>query len=346
MADIDIFSIQPHQVSRDLRGYSVFFYGGWKTGKTTIASKFPNALLLAFEKGYNALAGVRPQPINSWAEFKKVLRQLKDARAKEMFQTIIIDTADIAYDYCTKYICDNAQRSDGGYGVDSISDIPFGKGYGMVEKEFDTALRSIVQMDYGLVIISHETDKTFTDEAGNQYNKIVPTLDKRANNICARMCDIVGYSRAVTDKDGNLSTKLFMRGTPRYEAGSRFKYTPDFIDFSYENLVNAIATAIDKQAEEDGAQYFTDTRKNAYEDTTKDLNFDELMKGCNDLIKEMIGNNSDEVFKEFYQPRIVQITDRYLGRGQKMSQCSREQVEALSLIYDDLLLLSKETKSE
>ena len=346
MADIDIFSIQPHQVSRDLRGYSVFFYGGWKTGKTTIASKFPNALLLAFEKGYNALAGVRPQPINSWAEFKKVLRQLKDARAKEMFETIIVDTADIAYDYCTKYICDNAQRSDGGYGVDSISDIPFGKGYGMVEKEFDTALRSIVQMDYGLVIISHETDKTFTDEAGNQYNKIVPTLDKRANNICARMCDIVGYSRAVTDKDGNLSTKLFMRGSPRYEAGSRFKYTPDFIDFSYENLVNAIATAIDKQAEEDGAQYFTDTRKNAYEDTTKDLNFDELMKGCNDLIKEMIGNNSDEVFKEFYQPRIVQITDRYLGRGQKMSQCSREQVEALSLIYDDLLLLSKETKSE
>lgn len=340
MADIDIFSIQPHQVSRDLRGYSVFFYGGWKTGKTTIASKFPNALLLAFEKGYNALAGIRPQPINSWAEFKKVLRQLKDPRAKEMYETVIIDTADIAYDYCTKYICDNAVRSDGGYGVDSISDIPFGKGYGMVEKEFDTALRSIVQMDYGLVIISHETDKVFTDENGSQYNKIVPTLDKRANNICARMCDIVGYSRAVTDKEGNITTKLFMRGTPRYEAGSRFKYTPDFIDFSYENLVNAIASAIDQQAEEDGAQYFTDTRQNAYEDTTKDLDFDDLMKKSNELISTMIKDNTEEVFKEFYQPRIVQITDRYLGRGQKMSQCSREQVEALSLIYDDLVTLS------
>ncbi len=54
-------------------------------------------------------------------------------------------------------------------------------------------------MDYGLVIISHETDKTFTDESGRQYNKIVPTLDKRGNNICARMCDIIAYSRAVTD---------------------------------------------------------------------------------------------------------------------------------------------------
>ena len=341
MADIDILNIQPHQVSRDFRGYSVFFYGGWKTGKTTIASKFPNALLLAFEKGYNALAGIRPQPINSWAQFKKVLRQLKDPKAKEMFETIIVDTADIAYDYCTKYICDNALRPDGGYGVDSISDIPFGKGYGLVEKEFDAALRSIVQMDYGLVIISHETDKTFKDESGVEYNKIVPTLDKRANNVCARMCDIVAYSRAVTDKEGNISTKLFMRGTPRYEAGSRFKYTPDFIDFSYENLVKAISDAIDKQAQEDGSQYFTDTRSNAYADTTEDLDFDSLMENCNQLIKQMIEKNSEEKFKTYYQPRIVQITDKYLGRGQKMNQCSREQVEALSLIYDDLLLLSK-----
>ena len=55
----------------------------------------------------------------------------------------------------------------------------------------------------------------------------------------------------------------------------------------------------------------------------------------------MINENSEDIFKEFYQPRIVQITDKYLGRGQKISQCSREQVEALSLIYDDLLALSQ-----
>lgn len=145
----------------------------------------------------------------------------------------------------------------------------------------------------------------------------------------------------MTDKEGKITTKLFMRGTPRYEAGSRFKYTPDYIDFSYNNLVEAISTAIDKQAEEDGAQYFTDTRENAYKDTTVELDFDELMTNASNLINAMIENNSEEVFRSFYQPRIIQITDRYLGRGQKMSQCSREQVEALSLIYDDLLTLSQ-----
>ena len=164
MADINLLNITPHQVSRDMRGYSVFFYGEPKSGKTTIATKFPRHLLLAFEKGYNAIPGAMAQPINSWSEFRKVLRQLKNTEVKEKFETIIVDTADIAYDYCEKYICANAKRPDGGFGVDTIADIPYGKGYGLVEKEFDECLRSIVQMDYGLVIISHATDKTFTDE--------------------------------------------------------------------------------------------------------------------------------------------------------------------------------------
>ncbi len=342
MADIDIFSIKPHQVSRNLRGYSIFFYGQPKSGKTSTAAKFQKNLLLAFEKGYNAIPGIMAQPINNWAEFRKVLRQLKDQKAKDTFYTITIDTVDIAYDYCTKYICDNAQRSDGGYGVDSISDIPFGKGYGMVSKEFDECLRSIVMMDYGLVLISHSIDKTFKDENGNEYNKIVPTLDKRANNVVARMADIIGYSRIVESKNGQNITKLFMRGTPRYEAGSRFKYTPDYIDFSYRDLVNAIGEAIDKQAAEDGEEFFTNERNNLYTDTTKDLDFDELSDGCAAIINMLIEKyNKDDVFVNFYKPRIEQITDKYLGRGQKLSQCSREQVEALSLILDDLKLLAE-----
>ena len=96
MAEINLLNIKPHQVSRDMRGYSIFFYGEPKSGKTTIATKFPRHLLLAFEKGYNAIPGAMAQPINSWSEFKKVLRQLKDEKVKQQFETIIIDTADIA----------------------------------------------------------------------------------------------------------------------------------------------------------------------------------------------------------------------------------------------------------
>ncbi len=281
------------------------------------------------------------QPINTWAEFRKVLRQLKDEKVKEQFETVIIDTADIAYDLCEKYICANAKRPDGGFGVDSVSDIPFGKGYTQVAKEYDECLRSIIQMDYGLVLISHSVDKTFKDEQGQEYNQIVPTLGNKPRAIVSRMCDIIGYSRSVQDEEGKTSTKLFMRGTPRYIAGSRFKYTPDYIDFNYQSLVDAIGMAIDKQMEEDGSEYFTDERSNLYKDTRAELDFDELLNSFNTIVNDLIMQKSNEEFKEYWQPRIVQITDRYLGKGMKVSQCSRDQVEALDLIVTDLKELIK-----
>lgn len=36
MAGIDLLNLQPHQVSRDLRGYSVFFYGEPKSKQTAL----------------------------------------------------------------------------------------------------------------------------------------------------------------------------------------------------------------------------------------------------------------------------------------------------------------------
>ena len=339
---IDLLNITPHQVSRDLRGYSVFFYGEPKSGKTTIATKFPRHLLLAFEKGYNAIPGAMAQPINTWSEFRKVLRQLKDVKVKEQFETIIIDTADIAYDLCEKYICDNAKRPDGGFGVDSVADIGYGKGYTMVAKEFDECLRSIIQMDYGLVLISHAMDKTFKDETNTEYSQIVPTLGNKPRQIVSRMCDIIGYSRSVQDNEGGTTTKLFMRGTPRYVAGSRFKYTPDYIDFNYKSLVKAIGDAIDKQMEEDGSEYFTTERNNLYLNTREELNFDALMVEFNSIIQSIMKTASEEEFANYWQPRIVQITDRYLGKGMKVSQCSREQTEALDLIVTDLHDLVKD----
>ena len=341
---IDLLNITPHQVSRDLRGYSVFFYGEPKSGKTTIATKFPNHLLLAFEKGYNAIPGAMATPINSWAEFRKVLRQLKEDEVKAKFETVIIDTADIAYDYCENYICANAKRADGGFGVDAIGDIPFGKGYTLVAKEFDECLRSIVQMGYGLILISHAVDKTFKDEQGQEFNQIVPTLGSKPRNIVSRMCDIIGYSRAVQDDKGVTSTKLFMRGTPRYVAGSRFKYTPDYIDFNYKALVDAIGDAIDKQMEEDGVEFFTEERSNLYTPSSKELDFDELINTFNEIVNNIIETVDEETFNSFWQPRIIQITDKYLGRGQKVNQCSREQVEALDLIVTDLNELVSKNK--
>ena len=38
----------------------------------------------------------------------------------------------------------------------------------------------------------------------------------------------------------------------------------------------------------------------------------------------------------FYAPRITEITDKYLGKGKKVINATRDQVEQLALIIDDL----------
>jgi hypothetical protein len=53
-------------------------------------------------------------------DFKLVLRQLEKPEAREMYDTITIDTVGIAWEMCEQYIC--AQN-----GVQKIGDIAWGK---------------------------------------------------------------------------------------------------------------------------------------------------------------------------------------------------------------------------
>lgn len=280
---------------------------------------------------YNALPGVMAQPMNSWGDFKKALTELRDPEVQEMFETVIIDTADIAYSYCEKYIC--SRESDQKNTYENIADIPYGKGFSMAQDEFDTCIRKILQLNYGLVLISHSTEKTFTNEKGQEVSKIVPTLDKRARLVCERTCDIIGYSRSIDTDDGN-KTILFMRGTPRFVAGSRFRFTPDFIEFSYDNLVNAIAEAIDKEAAASNGTLVTN-EKTQVVGQEEVYDFEALMKEFQDLVGILMQKDQGNAIK------ITQIVDKHLGKGKKVGDCTAEQAAIIDLIVHDIKALNK-----
>ena len=294
-----------------------------KSGKTTIASKFPKALVFAFEKGYSAIPGIMAMPINKWSEFRGFLNDLDEPETKAAYKTIVIDTADIAYDNCTEYILNRE-------GAETMKDIPYGGGYQMVMKEFDKCIRRILQMDYGLVLISHSQDVTLKDQKGEEYQQMMPTLDKRGRLVCERTCDIIGLTRPVKQEDGRTVTKMFLRETPRYVAGSRFRYTPDVIDLSYDNLVNAIKDAIDKEAAETGNQYVTATKSNLFIENEVTYDFDAMKAEFDDLVNELM--------KKDVQNRsvIVKVVSEYLGTGKKVSECTENDATQLDLILKEL----------
>lgn len=206
----------------------------------------------------------------------------------------------------------------------------------MAAKEFDEALRSIPQMGYGLVLISHAQDKTFKDEqTGEEYNQIVPTLGNKPRLIVDRMSDIIGYARPTEKEDGTTATTLYMRGTSRFVAGSRFKFTPDKIEFSYDNLVNAIGDAIDKQEEESGKGSVTSEKTDGHI-VEPEYDFEALVKEFKNLTLKIQKSVSKEDFKSQWAPKITTLTDKYLGVGKKVNDCTEQQAEQVFLIVEDL----------
>lgn len=331
---MSIFDIKPNQVSRDSRSYSYLIYGGPKVGKTTLATSAEGHLLLAFEKGYAALPGVIAQPVNSWGEFLRILNELendyrkrKRAEAKgeeyeQRFKTIIIDIADIAYDYCEKYI---AQRE----GVESIEDLKYGVGHRMTGKEFDDKLRSIVQMDYGLILISHATFSK--DPNDDDITVAAPSMAKRPKELVTRLVDVISYISMETTEEG-IERVMHFRQTPEWLAGSRFKYIKESAPLGYQNMVDAVVEAIDKEAEVAGVEA-TDDTVNLYK-VKETASFEEVREQIDAEIKRIMSSSGSKT--EEFAARIVEITDNALGTGRKIGDTTEHQLDQLLVILDEL----------
>ena len=319
---IDILNIEPSVISRDLKGKYVLVYGQPKTGKTTFAASFPRNLLMAFEKGYNAIGGVRAVDINKWSDAKMVLRQLEKPEARAMYDTITIDTVSIAWSLCEEFICAQA-------GVQKISDIPWGGGYSQLTQEFENFLRKITMLGYGLVLITH-VDVRRETVGNNEIEYYTPSLNKRCYPICNRIVDIIGYIDVSWDEQGNSERWLYTRKTPTIMAGSRFKYLPPKIKFGYNELVAAISDAIEMSEKLDGAKV-VDTLEIKAEET---LDYNALMAEAEQLWKEMVGtgNNTNEEMAR----RILKRVEMIFGRQVKISEISEDQVEILGLVISEM----------
>ena len=316
---IDIFNIQPTTISRDLKGKFVCIYSLPKVGKTSMACQFPKNLLCAFEKGYNAIAGVRPIDITKWSDFKLVLRQLEKPEARQMYDTVTLDTIGIAWEMCEQFIC--AQN-----GVQKIADIPWGGGYSACKKEFEACLRKITQLGFGLVIIAH-VDKRIEKRADDDEVEILgPAIPKRAYEIVNQLVDIIGYIDVTWDEEGNSERWLYTRKTPTVMAGSRFKYLAPKIKFGYNELVSAISDAIDKSEKLDGA-VVVDTIEQVIEEK---LDYKAIREEASMLWKTLVEKDPENA------PIILKKVEMIFGRPMKLSEITEDQVDLFNLAVLDM----------
>lgn len=321
---INLLSIQPHKVSRDLSGYITFIYGPPKCGKTTFGSRMPGHLLLAFEQGYNALPGVMAQPVTTWGELKQIVRELKKPEVKAVYQSIIIDTADIAADACQKYICNQL-------GIENIGDGGWtNNGWAKYKKEFEETFRTLTQLGYAVVFLSHVKEKTIKSEGGTEYTQIGSSMQSSALAVIENMSDIIGYAHPKTTRDGANQVVLTLRaGDNSVRCGSRFAYIDSEIPFSYEHLTEALNKAIDREAAEHNNKFVTNERMATPE--VKEYDYEALMGEFQGMAGKLMQKNSTT-----NGPKITRIVDKYFGKGKKVSDATIEQAELIYLVVEEL----------
>lgn len=308
---IDLMGLEPQQISKNLKGKFVLIYGQEGCGKTTLASKFNKSLMCGFERGTNALHNVYVQPIKAWTEWKTVVSQLcRKPELKEKYETICIDTVDEAWKLCVRYICANNE-------IEDLSELPYGKAYDLATNEFSKTLRDLAYSGYGIVYITHAVEKTYEDDDGDEYAKIQPSLPPRPFAVVNKMVDIITYIREIyVGEEKKPERYMFFRGdNRRFLVKSRYKHIEPKSKLSYEDFVDIVYKAIEKEIEEKGG---VATEK---EDPYLSRNFDELMEEARILWNLAV--QKDQV------DEVVKILEEEFKRPIKFSEILSTQVDEL-----------------
>lgn len=328
MADIDILNIQPNKVNATLSGKYILLYGAPKIGKTTFcATQLPKPLIVATEKGYAAIPGVMAVDVTKWTQFKQIVKQLENPAAREKYETVVIDTAVILNSLCEEYIC---QQN----GVTSLSEIPYGKGYGLYEKELSNIFRKITMMGLGLVFITHQEIKINKNDKGEEYETIQPVLDKRGMKVINALVDFILYIGSEWDEAGNNNRYFYTRNTPFITAGSRFGQMKSRIPFTYNDLISEIQKAIESGVQ--GNLNLITNEEPKFEETQK-RSFSETMAEAGVIWGKFPKTQE-------WNERKMKVVEEYFGQQIKLSTATPAQQDLVESVIEDLKNLLSEVK--
>jgi len=326
---VDIFNPQETVVAKGLEGKSFLVYGSNSTGKTAQCVRMSKPFVIATESGLNATVGVKYIRVQSWADFKKIVKQFTSKstveKARQMYDTIIIDEL-----YATALLCQDYIQTVVGGGALTLGDtIDGGKVnlYQAYEKEFFKTINTLLSCDYTVVFIGHEQEKD---------GKAVPKGDKRSVDPVRDFVDYVIYVKSNgVDEDGKvIPSSAYLAETDEYFARSRFDTTPTYLPvWSAEALEEAVNIGIQGLVDKTGVDAVSyDVQKEM--NTTETYDFDTVMDNLMEVGQKFADADKME--------ELTDIVEATLGVGRKVSQCTKKQLDALVIILDDLIDKAKE----
>lgn len=251
---VDIFAPKKSKIESGLKSKTIIIYGSNRTGKSSNLAKAEKPLFLAFEYGLEAISDTNYIPVNKWKDFQDTVKALtdptKEEKAHELYQTIVIDTADAMCRLATTYICNL-------YNISSVGEDSTGKkGWGRwteLRTEIFKWITLLTNAGYTVAFIAHDATRTLTKDNGETYTKIYPAGDAKSIDFICDLCGIIGYASSSYNAEDNTSlSTLYLKDNMAFKAGSRYDFLPASIpNWSLDKLEKALAEAVKKQEERD-----------------------------------------------------------------------------------------------
>lgn len=185
----------------------LLLYGAPKVGKTTVLSQLDNCLVIDTEKGSHMLEGYFLD-VNSKEE---LLAFYTEASLGHNFKYFALDTIDKIVEWTEK----DVKRE---YDIESINDLPYGKGFGLVRERVINNVKKLKSLADHIIVIGHRKTAASVDNSTAIEPESLDLSGKLKNLIMAQS-DAIGY---MFREDDDLMVS-FQSGKA-LEAGSRCEH--------------------------------------------------------------------------------------------------------------------------
>ena len=224
------------------RAQKVVIYGPEGIGKSSLAARFPDPVIIDTEGGTAHMDVRRIDKPQSWEELLSIVKEV--AATAGICKTLVIDTADWAEQLITTYLCSK-------YKQNSIESFGYGKGYTYMAEEFSrllSALDLVIAAGIHVVVTAHAKMRKFEqpDEMG-AYDRWEMKLSKQTAPLLKEWCDMLlfcNYQTFVVTSDNDTKKAqggkrvIYTAHHPAWDAKTRIAL-PEVVDLDYSKIAFA-----------------------------------------------------------------------------------------------------------
>lgn len=212
---------------------NIWLYGQPFSGKTYLASKFPNNYIISTDGNASYLF---PEDhifrVKDYNDLSKAFNELKKI-PRDKIEYLTLDVVSYLYDIVREKFLEEQN-------IKHESDLPY-KGYGMLRNKFWEVIMSLTRICDNVIFISHEVCWTEKNKFGREINRFDPVFEDRLKTQMTGLMTIIARTVKEKDADGNYHYNLQIGHIEEELGGTRLPLkSTKLVDVTYDGFINNI----------------------------------------------------------------------------------------------------------